>query len=189
MQDDAKTFQDKMVDILNYGSLNLAMGLGYRAGLFDVMDATGTLHAWMRSARMRTEPPLCAGVAGGDGVRGNCGTGSGRRRRTPFFCPKPMGMCLPAVPAAQPGGIYPGDSPADGLCHGRVFQGFQTVRGSPTTQYPDFHDFMGNWATPSTARCWWTSFCRRWTMGAWSRPCIGASMSATWDAPRGSPPS
>jgi hypothetical protein len=39
MQDEAKTFQDKIVDVLNYGSLNLAMGLGYRAGLFDIMDA------------------------------------------------------------------------------------------------------------------------------------------------------
>ena len=39
MPADEKTFQEKMVDILNYGSLNLAMGLGYRAGLFDIMDA------------------------------------------------------------------------------------------------------------------------------------------------------
>ncbi len=42
MSDQTKSNQDafskKLMDILNYGSLNLAMGLGYRARLFDVMD-------------------------------------------------------------------------------------------------------------------------------------------------------
>ncbi len=32
-------FAAKMTDILNYGALNLAMAIGYRARLFDVMDA------------------------------------------------------------------------------------------------------------------------------------------------------
>jgi ubiquinone/menaquinone biosynthesis C-methylase UbiE len=31
-------FQKKMTDILNFGALNLAMAVGYRTGLFDVMD-------------------------------------------------------------------------------------------------------------------------------------------------------
>ena len=34
-----KDFLSKMTDILNYGALNLSMALGYRTGLFDVMDA------------------------------------------------------------------------------------------------------------------------------------------------------
>jgi len=33
-----QSFSEKMVDILNYGALNLAMAIGYRTGLFDVMD-------------------------------------------------------------------------------------------------------------------------------------------------------
>ncbi len=37
-----KTFAEKMTDILNYGSLNLAMALGYRTRLFDVMDTFET---------------------------------------------------------------------------------------------------------------------------------------------------
>ncbi|MFH2066826.1 MAG: methyltransferase domain-containing protein [Pseudomonadota bacterium] len=32
-------FSKKMTDILNMGALNLAMGIGYQLGLFDVMDA------------------------------------------------------------------------------------------------------------------------------------------------------
>ncbi len=31
-------FSDKLTDILNMGALNLAMGIGYRIGLFEVMD-------------------------------------------------------------------------------------------------------------------------------------------------------
>ncbi len=30
-------FAQKMMDILNYGALNLSMGIGYKTGLFDVM--------------------------------------------------------------------------------------------------------------------------------------------------------
>jgi hypothetical protein len=33
------SFSEKMIDILNYGAINLAMAIGYRTGLFDVMDA------------------------------------------------------------------------------------------------------------------------------------------------------
>ena len=32
------SFSEKMIDILNYGAINLAMAIGYRTGLFDVMD-------------------------------------------------------------------------------------------------------------------------------------------------------
>jgi hypothetical protein len=33
------SYSEKMIDILNYGAINLAMAIGYRTGLFDVMDA------------------------------------------------------------------------------------------------------------------------------------------------------
>ena len=34
-----KAFSKKMTDILNFGALNLAMAIGYRTGLYDVMDS------------------------------------------------------------------------------------------------------------------------------------------------------
>ena len=34
-----EAFARKLTDVLNYGALNLAMGMGYRTGLFDIMDA------------------------------------------------------------------------------------------------------------------------------------------------------
>jgi hypothetical protein len=35
---DADSFAQKMIDILNYGAINLAMAIGYRLCLFDAMD-------------------------------------------------------------------------------------------------------------------------------------------------------
>ena len=39
MADSVEEFSDKMSTILNYGALNLAMGIGYRLKLFDIMDS------------------------------------------------------------------------------------------------------------------------------------------------------
>ncbi|WP_421903321.1 class I SAM-dependent methyltransferase [Maridesulfovibrio sp.] len=39
MSDKAEMFSKKMCDILNYGALNLAMGIGYEAGLFEALAA------------------------------------------------------------------------------------------------------------------------------------------------------
>ena len=36
--DASKPFPEKLTDILNYSALNLALSIGYRTGLFDVMD-------------------------------------------------------------------------------------------------------------------------------------------------------
>ena len=35
----SKSFPEKLTDILNYSALNLGMAIGYRTGIFDVMDA------------------------------------------------------------------------------------------------------------------------------------------------------
>lgn len=35
-------FSDKLVQILNYGSLNLGLGIGYALEIFDVMDEKGS---------------------------------------------------------------------------------------------------------------------------------------------------
>jgi ubiquinone/menaquinone biosynthesis C-methylase UbiE len=38
-RNDREAFSGKMVDILNYGALNLAISIGYRVGLYEIMDA------------------------------------------------------------------------------------------------------------------------------------------------------
>ena len=37
-----KSFSEKITDILNFSALNLALAIGYRTGLLDIMDAFET---------------------------------------------------------------------------------------------------------------------------------------------------
>ncbi len=140
-----KSFADKMVDILNYGSLNLAMGLGYRAGLFDVMD---------KKNRPCTANDICeksgldlryvnewlgAMVCGGivemvDGADGH----------QLFNLPKAHGDVLTRRAGSNNLGVYTQEIPLLTACAmDRVFQGFLDGGGISYKHYPEFHDFMG----------------------------------------------
>ena len=37
-----RNFSDRLTTILNHGALNLAISIGYRAGIFDIMDTLDT---------------------------------------------------------------------------------------------------------------------------------------------------
>ncbi|MEE4113765.1 MAG: methyltransferase type 12, partial [Desulfobacteraceae bacterium] len=128
MQDDVKSFQDKMVDVLNGGALNLAMGLGYRAGLFDIMDTMN---------RPCTVDEIC----GGAGLNRRyvqewlgvmvCGeivdlvrSDDGEPR---FFLPKTHGDVLARRAGSGNLGVYTQEIPLLTACAlETVFQGFQT---------------------------------------------------------------
>ncbi|MCB2147159.1 MAG: class I SAM-dependent methyltransferase [Deltaproteobacteria bacterium] len=144
MQDDVKTFQDKMVDVLNYGSLNLAMGLGYRAGLFDVMDAMArpcTVDEIGTAAKLNSRyvrewlgVMVCGKIV--DLVRGEDG-------EPRFFLPKTHGDVLARRAGSGNLGVYTQEIPLLTACAMEpVFKGFQTGDGIPYGQYPAFHDFM-----------------------------------------------
>ncbi len=144
MQDEAKTFQDKMVDILNYGSLNLAMGLGYRAGLFDVMDTRNrpcTVDEICEDAilnRRYVQEWLGVMVCGGivELVRGDDG-------HPRFLLPKAHGDVLARRAGSGNLGVYTQEIPLLTACAMEpVYQGFLTGDGIPYEQYPDFHAFM-----------------------------------------------
>lgn len=144
MQDDAKPFREKIVDILNHGSLNLAMGLGYRAGLFDIMDA---------KARPCTVDEICEAtglnrryVQEWLGVM-VCGEivelvrdDDGLPR---FLLPSAYGDVLARRAGSDNLGVYTQEIPLLTACAMEsVFQGFLTGAGIPYDQYPAFHDFM-----------------------------------------------
>ncbi|WP_319406404.1 class I SAM-dependent methyltransferase [uncultured Desulfosarcina sp.] len=144
MQDDAKTFQDKMVDVLNYGSLNLAMGLGYRAGLFDIMDTMNRactadeICGAARLSRRYVQEWLGVMVCGEivELIRGEDG-------QPRFFLPKSHGDVLARRAGSGNLGVYTQEIPLLTACAmERVFQGFLTGDGISYEQYPDFHDFM-----------------------------------------------
>ena len=144
MADNAKTFADKMVDILNYGSLNLAMGLGYRAGLFDLMDDL---------ARPCTVAEICApanlspryvkewlGVMVCGDIVELVADDDGEPR---FFLPKAHGDLLTRRAGSGNLGVYTQEIPLlTTSVMEQVFDRFFSGDGIAYEQYPDFHDFM-----------------------------------------------
>ena len=144
MQDEAKTFQDKIVDVLNYGSLNLAMGLGYRAGLFDIMDAKDrpcTVDEICEAAglnRRYVQEWLGVMVCGDivELVRDDDG-------RPRFLLPRAHGDVLARRAGSGNLGVYTQEIPLLTACAmAPVLQCFLTGAGIPYEQYPAFHDFM-----------------------------------------------
>jgi len=144
MQDDATPFQDKMVEILNYGSLNLVIGLGYRAGLFDIMDARNrpcTVEEICAAAGLNTRyvqewlgVMVCGNIV--ELVRDDDG-------QPRFLLPKAHGDVLARRAGSGNLGVYTQEIPLLTACAMEpVFQGFLTGEGIPYEQYPDFHDFM-----------------------------------------------
>ena len=144
MQDDVKTFQEKLVDVLNYGSLNLAMGLGYRAGLFDIMDAKNrpcTIEEICADANLnrRYVKEWLGVMVCGEIVK----LVTGDDGETLFLLPKAHGDVLTRRAGSDNLGVYTQEIPLLTACAmENVFQGFLTGDGIPYERYPDFHDFM-----------------------------------------------
>lgn len=144
MPNDVEAFQNKMVDILNHGALNLAMGLGYRTGLFDVMDAENrpcTADEISMAAnldRRYVEEWLGVMVCGGivELVDGDDGVSR-------YLLPTSHGDVLARRAGSSNLGVYTQEIPLLTACAmEQVHQGFLTGDGITYDQYPDFHSFM-----------------------------------------------
>ena len=140
----SKPFAEKMVDILNYGSMNLAVGLGYRAGIFDVMDD---------AARPLTVAEICApGKLSSRYVRewlgimvcgGVVELVSGEDDQPRFFLPKDRGDVLARRAGSGNLGVYAQEIPLlTASVMEQVYQRFSSGDGIAYDRYPDFHDFM-----------------------------------------------
>jgi hypothetical protein len=114
-----EAFARKLTDVLNYGALNLAMGMGYRTRLFDVMD---TMEKPASAEEIAEHAALDARYVKewlGVMVCGGVVTFPGRRRGGSL--PSAPGTCRPDYATGrqcQSGGLYPGDTAADPLRHG-----------------------------------------------------------------------
>lgn len=144
MPTDDKPFSEKMVDILNYGSLNLAMGLGYRVGLFDIMDAVGrpcTVDEICRDANLNhryVKEWLGVMVCGGIVELIQDDDGGSR-----FSLPQAHGDLLTRRAGNNNLGVYTQEIPLLTDCAmEHVHRGFLNGNGIPYENYPDFHDFM-----------------------------------------------
>jgi len=147
---DAKreAFTRKMTDILNGGALNLAMGLGYRLGLFEVLDTLAT-------------PARCGVIAAQAGLDARyvrewlgvmvCGgiveLSAGEDGRDCFHLPREHADLITRRAGSANLGVYTQEIPLLTRCAlDEVLEGFRTGRGVGYQHYPRFQQFMGQLA-------------------------------------------
>ena len=147
-RNEQKLFSEKMVQILNQGALNLAMGLGYRMGLFDVMDSL-----------KRPEPVSVISQAAGLNARyilewlGVMATGGivtlsrDSDGQDLFYLPKVHADVITRRSGNSNLGVYAQEIPLLTFSvYDAVAKGFRTGEGISYDHYPRFQRFMGQLA-------------------------------------------
>ncbi len=147
-----KSFAEKMTDILNHGALNLAMGLGYRTHLFDVMDEfDGPQPASVIAKTAGLSPRYVREWLGimvtGEIVelsRDPDGTPDNNTEGTDlFFLPVEHGDVLTRRAGNANLGVYTQEIPLLTQCAmAPVLEGFSSGRGVSYDHYPEFQAFM-----------------------------------------------
>jgi SAM-dependent methyltransferase len=137
-------FEQRMVDILNAGALNLALAVGYRLSIFDAMagfnhPATATAIADRAGVTLRYLTEWLAVMATGRIVEiSKAPTGE-----ILYLLPPEHGAILTRSAGSANLGVYAQEIPLLTTCAmDAVAQGFTTGQGVPFTQYPDFQAFM-----------------------------------------------
>ena len=139
-----KSFSEKMVDILNYGAVNLAMAIGYRRGLFDVMD---TLDGPRDAAAIAQKAGLNAryvrewlGVMATAEIVELSRSADGAPL---FYLPRAHGDLITRRSGNANLGVYTQEIPLLTDCAMEaVIDGFSTGKGVTYDHYPRFQAFM-----------------------------------------------
>lgn len=141
-------FSRKMVDILNYGALNLAMAIGYRTGLYDVLDtfdAPQTISSIVEKAGLNfryVKEWLSIMAAGGIVEVSPAADGEAR-----FYLPKAHGDCITRRAGHSNFGVYTQEIPLLTTCAMEaVIERFHTGDGISYRHYPRFQTFMSELA-------------------------------------------
>ena len=143
-----ETFSRKMVEILNGGAVNAAMAIGYRTGLFDVMDV---LEAPQTAAEVAEKAGLAPRyVLEWMGVMATGGIVTVHRVpdcETRFSLPKAHADMLTRRSGNANMGVYTQEIPLlTATALEKVVDGFYTGRGVAYENYPRFQAFMGELA-------------------------------------------
>ena len=137
-----------MADVLNYGALNLAMGIGYRTRLFDVMDEMDgpasaediAGHAALDSRYVKEW--LGVMVCGGVVTLSRDEDGEDR-----FLLPKEHADLITRRAGSANLGVYTQEIPLLTRCAvDEVINGFRSGQGVSYDHYPQFQQFMGQLA-------------------------------------------
>jgi ubiquinone/menaquinone biosynthesis C-methylase UbiE len=137
-------FSKRMIEILNHGALNLAMGIGYRTGLFEVMDTldspqTDAYIAEKAGLNTRYVREWLGVMATGEVVE----VAEDAQGRFRFFLPKAHGDLLTRRAGNANLGVYTQEIPLLTSCAMEpVVRGFQTGEGVNYDHYPRFQAFM-----------------------------------------------
>ena len=143
-------FSKTMTDILNFGAINLAMAIGYRTRLFDVMDdldGPRPLSVIAEKAGLDgryVKEWLGVMVTGGivDLSRGKAGEGEDL-----FHLPRAHADVLTRRSGNANLGVYTQEIPLLTECAmAPVIHGFRTGNGVPYETYPEFQAFMAQLA-------------------------------------------
>ncbi len=147
-KDDGTSFSKKLTDVLNYGALNLAMGLGYRTRLFDVMDTfdspqpASTISTVAGLHKRYVLEWLGIMVTGGIILLFKDDAGQDL-----FHLPKEHADLLTRRAGNANMGVYTQEIPIlTSTVFDAVENGFKTGEGIPYEMYPGFQRFMGQLA-------------------------------------------
>lgn len=152
MMDQDKTtpesFSEKLVTILNMGALNLAMGIGYRIGLFDAMDTfespqKASVIAGKAGLNLRYTLEWLSIMATG-GIITLTKDSSGKNL---YHLPKSHADLLTRRAGNANFGVYTQEIPILAACAmAPVTTAFSSGDGVPYQKYKDFHQFMSELA-------------------------------------------
>jgi ubiquinone/menaquinone biosynthesis C-methylase UbiE len=141
-------FAARMTEVLNLGALNLAMGIGYRLGLFDCLDALETpASAETVAARAGLAPRYVREWLGVMATAGVVEISRGAEAAPLFRLPPEHGDLVARRAGSENLGVYTQEIPLLTQCAlEAVVEGFRTGQGVPYTHYPRFQQFMGQLA-------------------------------------------
>lgn len=138
-------FSNRLNEILNHGALNLAMAIGYKNGIFDILE---DLNKQVTIAEIASVSRLDArylqewlGIMVTGGIIELSTDSDGTDR---FFLPSDHAAFLTRKSGSNNMGVYTQEIPLLTSCAlDSVNKGFKTGRGIPFSRYPDFQGFMG----------------------------------------------
>ncbi len=139
-----EAFSAKMTDILNYGALNLALGIGYRTGIFDVLD---TFDSPVPVSAIAEKAGLSSryirewlGIMAAGGVVELSGDDAGEEL---FFLPEEHADLITRRAGNANLGVYTQEVPLlTTSALEPVIRGFSTGEGVSWDHYPAFQNFM-----------------------------------------------
>ena len=142
------SFSEKMIDILNYGAINLAMAIGYRTGLFDVMDtfdSPQTIDAI--SDRAGLNPRYVREWLGIMTTAEIVELSQAKDGENQYHLPKHCGELITRRAGSSNLGVYTQEIPLLTTCAMEaVVEGFTTGEGVTYDHYPKFQAFMSQLA-------------------------------------------